>query len=586
MANIMSLKNVRNKASRSGFDMSRRSCFTSKVGELLPVWWQFVLPGDSWQAQLQSFVRTMPVNTASYGRIREYYDFFFVPLSQLWNRAPQAMTLMNDNVQHSNGLGGLTALDGTLPSISLSNINAVLGNLHSKDNLFGYDRGILACKLLSYLGYGMPDSTNKHQISRITRVNPLVNLFPILAYQKIYSDFFRYTQWESPNPSTFNVDWMTGKGDTVLSSTQFLSYLDENTMFDLRYCNLQKDLFHGIMPRAQFGSESVVSLGSDIAASYEYSFGNTSTGTGPAGDVTTQLISRSDRDDLVMRSGTVDVPYLRLYGSEFPSKLSVLALRQAEALQRWKEVAQAAEEDYKQQVEAHWNVSVSDFLSGQCRYLGGIDGNISVNEVVNTNLVGSEGATQPADIAGKGIGSSQGNISFNSQGEYGIIMCIYHALPLVDYITTGVDSKLLLTDASTFPVPELDSVGMELLPLNSLTTNRDTQRIGYVPRYLPFKTDYDRCFGEFASTLESWILPYSDDNIVLASASDPAPDDNPNVPASDTRVRYDFFKCNPALVDPMFAQNATESTESDQLWNQIFIKAFVTRNLDYNGLPY
>ena len=37
MANIMSLKNVRNKASRNGFDLSRRTCFTSKVGELLPV---------------------------------------------------------------------------------------------------------------------------------------------------------------------------------------------------------------------------------------------------------------------------------------------------------------------------------------------------------------------------------------------------------------------------------------------------------------------------------------------------------------------------------------------------------------------
>ena len=122
--------------------------------------------------------------------------------------------------------------------------------------------------------------------------------------------------------------------------------------------------------------------------------------------------------------------------------------------------------------------------------------------------------------------------------------------------------------------------------MNSLTSNRATSQLGYVPRYLPFKTDYDRCFGEFANTLESWILPYSDDNIVMASAGDPAPDDNPNVPSSETLVRYDFFKCNPALVDPMFAHSATDSTESDQLWNQIFIKAYVTRNLDYNGLPY
>ena len=81
MANIMSLKNVRNKASRNGFDLSRRTCFTSKVGELLPVWWQYVLPGDSFEIDLSSFTRTQPVNTASFGRIMEYYDFFFAPLS-------------------------------------------------------------------------------------------------------------------------------------------------------------------------------------------------------------------------------------------------------------------------------------------------------------------------------------------------------------------------------------------------------------------------------------------------------------------------------------------------------------------------
>ena len=75
MANIMSLKNVRNKVSRNGFDLSRRTCFTSKVGELLPIWWQYVLPGDSFNINLQSFVRTQPVNTASFGRLREYYDF-------------------------------------------------------------------------------------------------------------------------------------------------------------------------------------------------------------------------------------------------------------------------------------------------------------------------------------------------------------------------------------------------------------------------------------------------------------------------------------------------------------------------------
>ena len=587
MANIMSLANVRNKAFRSGFDLSRRSCFTSKVGELLPVWWQFLLPGDSAQIQLQSFVRTMPVNTASFGRIREYYDFFFVPFSQLWNKAPQVLTQMNDNVQHANGLSGLTSTNGELPSIAMQEMNNVLSSLNSKDNLFGYSRGKLATKLCSYLGYGMPQTSGVGLIKPST-VNPVMNVFPLLAYQKIYADFFRYTQWESPNPSTFNVDWMLGNGDTDLTATQFNSYLDENTMFDLRYCNLQKDMFHGIMPRSQFGSESVVSLGStdpDAFTKFDLAIGASGGMPSNLGQLSLKQYGAENRGYMVSGTSTsTPVNYIRL-DNQSATQLSVLALRQAEALQRWKEVALAAEEDYKQQVEAHWNVSVSELLSGQCRYLGGIDGNISVNEVVNTNLVSGE-STQPADIAGKGIGSSTGSISFNSQGEYGIIMCIYHALPLLDYVTSGVDSKLLLTDATTFPIPELDSVGMELLPIQALTSKSTTGRLGYVPRYLPFKTDYDRCFGEFANTLESWILPFADDQILLNSNDETDPDDNPNVPQGDTRVRYDFFKCNPAIVDPMFAHSADETTTSDCLWNQIFVQCYMTRNLDYNGLPY
>ena len=585
MANIMSLANVRNKTSRSGFDLSRRSCFTSKVGELLPVWWQFLLPGDSVQLQLQSFVRTMPVNTASFGRIREYYDFFFVPLSQLWNKAPQVLTQMNDNVQHARGLSGLTSTNGELPSISMLDMNNVLTSLDSKDNLFGYSRGKLGTKLCSYLGYGMPQVSGVG-MTKASTLNPVMNLFPLLAYQKIYADFFRYTQWESPNPSTFNVDWMRGDGDTTLTSSQFNSYLDENTMFDLRYCNLQKDMFHGVMPRSQFGSEAVVSIGSSSSDSFQkYVFSSDLTGGVVAGSAAQLYPSIPDKGNILADSSAskTQLPYIKIEGGV--NNLSILALRQAEALQRWKEVALAAEEDYKQQVEAHWNVSVSELLSGQCRYLGGIDGNISVNEVVNTNLVSGD-ATQPADIAGKGIGSSTGSISFNSQGEYGIIMCIYHALPLLDYVTSGVDAKLLLTDATTFPIPELDSVGMELLPMQALASSITTGRLGYVPRYLPFKTDYDRCFGEFANTLESWILPFADDQVLLNPDSASDPDDNPNVPSSDTRVRYDFFKCNPALVDPMFAASADDTTTTDCLWNQIFVKCYMTRNLDYNGLPY
>lgn len=632
MANIMSLKNVRNKASRNGFDLSRRTCFSSKVGELLPVWWQYVLPGDSFNIDLKSFTRTQPVNTASYGRIREYYDFFFVPFEQLWNKSPEVLTQMLDNKQHATGLNSNQKLSGDLPCMaSLSEINLVLGAMVGKVNEVGFERRNCALKLLSYLGYGQPN-TDGLSLAVQGDSNPNVSIFPLLAYQKIYADFFRYTQWESPNPSTFNVDWMTGNNDTVLQASSFTNY-DSNTMFDLRYCNYQKDLFHGIMPNAQFGETAAVPINSgsvDISLDTESSQGISKVTTQSLGGTngvyfpysqvpfsnSTQIQGADSGRVAVLGDSSssnqwlgaekahkvvtdVSVNYGKYLTSaslssdgaaSVTSNLSILALRQAEALQRWKEVAQAAEEDYKQQIQAHWNVNVSDLLSGQCRYLGGHSSGININEVVNTNLVNGD-AAQPADLAGKGVGSLNGQISFNSQGEYGVIMCIYHALPLLDYITSGTDAKLFHVQGSSFPIPEMDSIGMELLPTRAVTNttlpNASTKTfMGYVPRYIDWKTDYDRCVGAFVGDMSSWILPFSDTDFWnFASLGLVGDDDNPNVTDSNY-VQYPYFKVDPSIVNPMFAVEADSTMSTDQLLSQCYIQCYVTRNLDVNGLPY
>ncbi|QIR82335.1 major capsid protein [Chicken microvirus mg7_7] len=620
MANIMSLKNVRNKASRNGFDLSRRTCFTSKVGELLPVWWQYVLPGDSFNIDLSSFTRTQPVNTASFGRIMEYYDFFFVPLSQLWNRTPTVMTQMLDNNQHSTGLQSNAKLDGDLPHLgSIVQFNQYCNAVDSSQypqNMFGLNRAQLSTKLMSYLGYGQPAGSEKGLVQTASQGGN-VCLFPLLAYQKIYADFFRFTQWESPNPSTFNVDWMTGNGDCNVSSAQFTDFSQSN-MFDLRYCNYQKDLFHGIMPNAQFGDTAAVPLSGGSGSPFQKTYENVvnvdqivhnevglrvhNSSTDPVVQSNTSLESGRSiptfnpnatfsliTNERLVGSSEVQVLKDISFSGGALSGLSILALRQAEALQRWKEVAQAAEEDYKQQIQAHWGVNVSDYLSGMCRYLGGNSNNVQINEVVNTNLVAGD-ASQPADLAGKGIGSQRGNITFNSNGEYGVIMCIYHALPLLDYVTTGTDAKLFHVQGSSFPIPEMDNIGMELLPFGALTNGVSVVTpgnawMGYVPRYIDWKTDYDRCVGGFFGSLQSWILPYSDLSLRLTGSSFASPDDNPNV-GDINACSYPFFKVRPSIVDPMFAVDADSTVGTDHLLNQCFIKCYVTRNLDVNGLPY
>ena len=97
--------------------------------------------------------------------------------------------------------------------------------------------------------------------------NSIVNLFPLLTYQKIYQDFFRWSQWERSNPSSYNVDYFTGVNPHLFSSVPPFDsdYWKSDTMFDLRYCNWNKDMLMGVLPNSQFGDVAVIDLPSSVS---------------------------------------------------------------------------------------------------------------------------------------------------------------------------------------------------------------------------------------------------------------------------------------------------------------------------------
>ena len=49
---------------------------------------------------------------------------------------------------------------------------------------------------------------------------------------------------------------------------------------------------------------------------------------------------------------------LRADLSKLKSEFTVLALRQAEALQRWKEISQSGDSDYREQIRKHFGVKL------------------------------------------------------------------------------------------------------------------------------------------------------------------------------------------------------------------------------------
>lgn len=600
MANIMSMADIKNRPSRNGFDLSFKKNFSAKAGELLPVMCKVVVPGDSVNINLKSFTRTQPLNTSAFARMREYFDFYFVPFDQLWNKFGTVITQMNQNVQHASGPNyeDNLELSGLLPYLSCQQIadyvNHISNSTNYKTNAFGFNRGYLTVKLLQYLGYGdftayLTKETTWNSKPMLQNLN--MSVFPLMAYQKIYADFYRYTQWETTNPSTFNCDYVKGTSDLNLNISSYSQSADIN-YFDVRYCNYMKDLFHGVLPQAQFGSEAVVPItggvGNNIPVSPinsqsvpKFSNGESAGSFDVKFDAVTggfQTPSSSDTYTLGWKDPQLQVEVSSL-------TLSILALRQAEFLQKWKEVAAAGEQDYKSQIQKHWGVSVSDYLSHQARYLGGCATSLDINPVVNNNITGGNAA----DIAGLGTFSGNGSIHFESKAEYGIIMCIYHVLPIVDYIGSGVEHHCTLTDATSFPIPEMDKVGMELVPMARLMNPNitvpgvnDTTFLGYAPRYIDWKTSVDRSVGAFSSTLRTWCLP-ADDNLLRAAVSTGFPE------TSDVKsesVGAGFFKVNPSVVDPLFAVEADSTVDTDEFLVSSYFDIKAVRNLDVNGLPY
>lgn len=579
MANIMSLKSIRNKPSRNGFDLSFKKNFTAKAGELLPVMVKEVLPGDTFKINLKAFTRTQPVNTAAFARIREYYDFFFVPYDLLWNKSNTVLTQMYDNPQHAVSLNPTQnfVLNGEMPFTTASSVSKYLYNLSNgpaysdyKSNYFGYSRASGSVKLLEYLGYGNFETYLADDWSTAPLMADLnFNLFGLLAYQKIYSDFYRDSQWERISPSTFNVDYLDGSNMLFSQFSDNADFCQGYNFFDLRYCNWQKDLFHGVLPHQQYGETAVASITPNVTGKLTLS--NFSTvGTTPT---------------TASGTATKNLPAFDTVGD-----LSILVLRQAEFLQKWKEITQSGNKDYKDQLEKHWGVSVGDGFSELCTYLGGVSSSIDINEVVNTNITGSAAA----DIAGKGVGVSNGEINFNSNGRYGLIMCIYHCLPLLDYTTDMLDPAFLKVNSTDYAIPEFDRVGMQSMPLvqlmNPLRSMADASGLilGYVPRYIDYKTSVDQSVGGFKRTLNSWVISYGNasvvDQVVLPSDAPPVEPSEP-VP-SVAPMNFTFFKVNPNCLNPIFAVEVNSDMSTDQFLCSSFFDIKSVRNLDTDGLPY
>lgn len=579
MSDFNPLDRARISTHRSSFDLSSKKLFTAKVGEILPCYWQIAIPGTKYRISSDWFTRTVPVNTAAYTRIKEYYDFYAVPLRLISRALPQAFTQMTDYMTSAaSGDKNVTALS-SVPYTSMAQFSNMLLVMNTADQANARDDAGLplvygCCKLLDLLGYGsMIDKANSAKAAITKRYlgldslgdgnNPLVysasqmvNMLPILAYQKIYFDFFSNSQWEKHLAYAYNVDYWQGTSYLTL-------YAD---MLRLRYADYPKDYFMGMLPNSQYGSVAVLPgvLSPQDNPSRVYAY---TSGTGSVGSI----LNSASSNALATNNTSSATRYATLN-----SDLSALSIRATEYLQRWKEVVQFSSKDYSDQMAAQFGIKAPEYMGNHAHYIGGWSNVININEVVNTNL---DTDSSQASIAGKGVSSQSGHaVTFDCGAEHQVIMCVYHAVPMLDWELTGQAPQLTVTSVSDFPQPAFDQLGMQAVPAFNLQNNPGRNvsgSLGYNLRYWPWKSNIDTVHAGFrgGAAYQSWVAPL-DGWQVLTSAG---------------AWSYQSMKVRPQQLNSIFVPQidaANCSVAFDQLLCNVNFQVYAVQNLDRNGLPY
>lgn len=571
---------------RSSFDLSSKKLFTAKVGEILPVYWQIAIPGNKYQISSDWFTRTVPVNTAAYTRIKEYYDFYAVPLRLISRSLPQAFAQMSDYSTSAASNSANTVSLSQVPYVSQSLLSAYLQTSVSLDQPNTRDDAGLplvygSCKLLDMLGYGSLIASTNTGKAAITQKylgldnlsdgdNPLVyhtsqtvNALPFLAYQKIYFDFYSNSQWEKHLAYSYNVDYWTGNTSIALSSD----------MLKLRYADYPKDYFMGILPRSQYGSVAVLPSSFQSSLLPNRIVTGTHSNSGAGTGSSSYLINSPNSSSIASNVPNSDTGALTVL---LNSDLSALSIRATEYLQRWKEVVQFSSKDYSDQMRAQFGIKAPEYMGNHSHFIGGWSSVININEVVNTNL---DTDKSQASIAGKGISSNSGHtLTYDCGAEHQIIICVYHAVPLLDWDLTGQAPQLTVTSVSDFPQPAFDQLGMQSVPALNLHNNPGlsvTGSLGYNLRYWQWKSSIDTVHAGFrkGAAYQAWAAPLTGRQVLTGSGA----------------WSYQSMKIRPQQLNPIFVPQvdaANCSVAYDQLLCNINFQVYAVQNLDRNGLPY
>ena len=484
------------KASRTRFNRDQTILTTFDSGKLIPFYVDEVLPGDTFNVNTSAIIRmTTPKYPVLDDAFIDFY-YFYCPNRILW-----------DNFKYFMGEVEETPWKPTktysVPQIFVNG---------KKDNPQPIEGSIL-----DYMG-----------VPTKIKGGFLINALPIRAYVKIWNEFFRDENVE--NAAVIKTDDQTVDYNETEDSN--IEGVIQRAITGGRCLPVNKfhDYFTSCLPYPQRGPEitlpmtgnAPIRLG-DINGSYqnftgavEMVVGETSANnkagsltygnsTGAPGEKKAMLFSGTEKTNGEVGAG----------GWMYADLATVTAatindLRKAVAVQQYYEALARGGSRYREQVQALWDVVISDKTVQVPEYLGGGRYHVNMNQIVQTSgqqnntdtPIGETGAMSVTPV-----NESSFTKSFEEHGFVIGVCCVRHN----HSYQQGLERFWSRTDRLDYYTPQFANLGEQPVKKKEIMmdgTRTDNETFGYQEAWADYRMKPNRVSGLMRSnatgTLDFW----------------------------------------------------------------------------------
>lgn len=518
MANkLFGLPKPQAQLSKNGFDYSWRFLHSSKIGEIRPVACIETVPDEDFTFSIDEFTRSQPMTNAPFARMRRHFEAFFVPISpQLWQFFNQFKAERPDPVSNQAINNVRFISEDRCPCVNLRTVAILLHQLYVAErenfddgqyyDVVGMSRAYGAVRLLNDLGYGdlsfVLSSGNTEQMfdslmSEGSFLNYYVNVWPLLAYQKVWYDVYRNSVYDNDFPNLpYNVDFMSGlsdvqRADILVQGDAVESWFIKEVL-QMRYHQYKKDLFTGCYPSPQFGSVSTVEWDSNIVNQ-----SNDNRNLNAA--VQSSLLQNGNQ----LYKGSA---YSEAGATWNITGLDVYSIKQAEMLQAWREKLMRAGSRTRDIFNAQYGTVPRYDLDNHPDFIGSVSEDIINDVVTQTSSGGSNSFGDDTDLGtlgASGVGKTDNKVFKYHTRDFGIIIVMAYILPEMDYYSFNTLKERTHLERYDYFTPQFQNLGFVPVTAKEISVLRS--RVG---------TSDDVVTSEYMNDLE----PISNNNGVVGYA--------------------------------------------------------------------